>query len=224
MVIGKQGLYLDTNTKIFKVTDYIIGSKAQFSAITCEGHIGSTSLAVAGNAGISGNVGIGGTLTGGSVKTAAGVDLDTHNHDSRYYTETEVNNLLNGKAASNHTHAAANITNLGTNYNTFTTKSVANGTWTNVLSVTLPAGTYIVTAHTSISGTPACRMLLYFGTSSSTTNMGDSIISDDNNNRAICNVCGGVRPTGNTTYYLRCYHSAGSTKTVYCGYDITRIK
>lgn len=28
-----------------------------------------------------------------------------HNHDSRYYTETEVNNLLSGKAAATHTHS-----------------------------------------------------------------------------------------------------------------------
>ena len=30
---------------------------------------------------------------------------DNHNHDDRYYTESEVNNLLNGKANSNHTHS-----------------------------------------------------------------------------------------------------------------------
>ncbi len=29
----------------------------------------------------------------------------SHNHDGRYYTETEVNNLLNGKAAATHTHS-----------------------------------------------------------------------------------------------------------------------
>ncbi|WP_073346055.1 tail fiber domain-containing protein [Bacteroides congonensis] len=35
-----------------------------------------------------------------------------HTHDSRYYTETEVNNLLATKASSSHTHTIANITNL----------------------------------------------------------------------------------------------------------------
>lgn len=35
-----------------------------------------------------------------------------HTHDSRYYTETEVNNLLAAKASSSHTHTIANITNL----------------------------------------------------------------------------------------------------------------
>lgn len=32
--------------------------------------------------------------------------------DARYYTETEVNNLLTGKAAASHTHGTADITNL----------------------------------------------------------------------------------------------------------------
>lgn len=35
-----------------------------------------------------------------------------HTHDSRYYTETEVNNLLATKASSSHTHSIANVTNL----------------------------------------------------------------------------------------------------------------
>ena len=33
-----------------------------------------------------------------------------HTHDNRYYTESEVNTLLNGKAASSHNHSASNIT------------------------------------------------------------------------------------------------------------------
>jgi len=36
----------------------------------------------------------------------------SHLHDDRYYTETEVNNLLATKASSSHTHTIANITNL----------------------------------------------------------------------------------------------------------------
>lgn len=35
-----------------------------------------------------------------------------HTHDGRYYTETEVNNLLATKAGSSHTHTIANISNL----------------------------------------------------------------------------------------------------------------
>lgn len=35
-----------------------------------------------------------------------------HNHDDAYYTESEVDTLLSGKANSSHTHTIANITNL----------------------------------------------------------------------------------------------------------------
>ena len=36
-------------------------------------------------------------------------DISTHTHDSRYYTETEVNTLLDGKSDSDHTHAWSTI-------------------------------------------------------------------------------------------------------------------
>lgn len=36
----------------------------------------------------------------------------SHNHDSRYYTESEVDTKLGAKADSNHTHTIANVTNL----------------------------------------------------------------------------------------------------------------
>lgn len=37
-----------------------------------------------------------------------------HTHDDRYYTESEVDTALAGKAATSHTHAQADITNLVT--------------------------------------------------------------------------------------------------------------
>ena len=38
------------------------------------------------------------------------VSMDGHTHDDRYYTETETNNLLAGKANASHTHPVGNIT------------------------------------------------------------------------------------------------------------------
>lgn len=38
----------------------------------------------------------------------------THNHDDRYYTETEINTKLAGKASSSHTHKKADITDFPT--------------------------------------------------------------------------------------------------------------
>ena len=43
-----------------------------------------------------------------------GAAAASHTHDDRYYTETEIDTKLNGKAASSHTHTIANITNLQT--------------------------------------------------------------------------------------------------------------
>lgn len=50
------------------------------------------------------------TKDGGNAATLGGhaatyFAQSNHNHDSRYYTETEVNNLLSGKAAATHTHS-----------------------------------------------------------------------------------------------------------------------
>ena len=49
----------------------------------------------------------------GSTKAYIGqksISFDGHTHDDRYFTETEVNNLLSGKAASSHSHSASQIT------------------------------------------------------------------------------------------------------------------
>ena len=63
-----------------------------------------------------------------------------HNHDDAYYTETEVNTMLSGKANASHTHTIANITNLqstldgkaaashGTHVSYSTTAPVMDGT------------------------------------------------------------------------------------------------
>ncbi len=37
-------------------------------------------------------------------------NISSHNHDNRYYTETEVNNLLAGKSGTSHSHAWSAIT------------------------------------------------------------------------------------------------------------------
>lgn len=61
-------------------------------------------------------------------------DPNVHTHDDRYYTETETDTLLNGKAASSHTHG--NITNAG-----------AIGTTANLVIQTTTSG--VLTAKTA---------------------------------------------------------------------------
>lgn len=53
----------------------------------------------------------------------------SHTHDNRYYTETEVDTKLGGKANSSHTHTIANITNLQT---TLDGKAASNHSHTTV--------------------------------------------------------------------------------------------
>lgn len=48
------------------------------------------------------------TVTPANIGAAA----SSHTHDDRYYTESEINTKLNGKANSSHTHAAADITSV----------------------------------------------------------------------------------------------------------------
>lgn len=48
------------------------------------------------------------TVTPANIGAAASI----HTHDDRYYTESEINTKLNGKANSSHTHAAADITSV----------------------------------------------------------------------------------------------------------------
>ena len=44
----------------------------------------------------------------------------SHTHDDRYYTESEMNTLLNGKAATSHTHTKSQITDFPTKLSQFT--------------------------------------------------------------------------------------------------------
>lgn len=48
----------------------------------------------------------------GHKHTRADITDFAHTHDDRYYTESEVDDKLSGKAASSHTHAAADITSV----------------------------------------------------------------------------------------------------------------
>jgi len=49
-----------------------------------------------------------------------GAAASSHNHDSRYYTETETNTLLAGKANASHTHTKSQVTDFPTGVSAFT--------------------------------------------------------------------------------------------------------
>ena len=51
-----------------------------------------------------------GATSASAARSALGAAAASHTHDDRYFTETEVNNLLSGKAPSSHNHSASQIT------------------------------------------------------------------------------------------------------------------
>ena len=76
-------------------------------------------------------------------------NISSHNHDGRYYTESEVNSLLAGKAGTSHRHDWSAITGRtpGTSKTVVSNKtvSVANG-WklVNLVSFKVPAGIWLI--------------------------------------------------------------------------------
>lgn len=66
----------------------------------------------------------------GHTHTKAEITDFAHTHDDRYYTETEIDSKLSGKAASSHKHAAADITSVNA--------SAITGT---IAAANLPSGT-----------------------------------------------------------------------------------
>lgn len=86
-----------------------------------------------------------------------------HIHDDRYYTEGEVNNLLGGKAASNHSHSFADITGkpaLGQWVSSCGTTTLATGR-------NVPLSTYI-----SLSGWFFVSGMIRFATNDDSINVG----------------------------------------------------
>lgn len=127
----------------------------------------------------------------------------------------------------NYANTAGAVTNLGTVYSrdTSTTYSLTgSGQWISLASVTLPAGVYVGGCWCKISGTPQSRMVLIFSNSNSATDAGAYHISDDNMDRACCNAPIGLNLGSQTTLYLRCYTSLGSTRAIKHGWYIIRIK
>lgn len=70
----------------------------------------------------------------------------THTHDDRYYTETETDSLLTGKAASSHTHPTTDLTATGGTSTSFLRKdntwaTPTNTTYSEISEAEITAGT-----------------------------------------------------------------------------------
>lgn len=65
-VTGLQSLYIDSNTNMLRVPNYLVGTNAQFEYADFTTMLGAQQLAVAGNAGIGSNLRVGNVLNVGS--------------------------------------------------------------------------------------------------------------------------------------------------------------
>lgn len=62
----------------------------------------------------------------GHTHTRANITDFSHTHDDRYYTESEINIMLNGKANSSHTHSTSQVTGLKSGATTQITSGSSN--------------------------------------------------------------------------------------------------
>lgn len=101
------------NTSITNITNGTTVVKKSEHAVTADSADSATQLSAAKTISLtgdaSGSVAFDGTK---DVSIAVTVADDSHTHDNRYYTETEIDTKLSGKSDTGHTHTIANITNL----------------------------------------------------------------------------------------------------------------
>ena len=87
-----------------------------------------------------------------------GASPSSHNHDDRYYTESEVDSKLSGKANSTHTHTIANVTDLQAALNNKSNTDHSHNTHTQLsmsntdLNTIKTAGWYY--GHTGMTNAP----------------------------------------------------------------------
>ena len=101
----------DNVPESLKASKLVVGLTKGFlrgKALSVEGHAHSASNITSGTLSIA--RGGTGATSAAAARSALGAAAASHTHDDRYYTESEVNNLLSGKAASSHNHNASNIT------------------------------------------------------------------------------------------------------------------
>lgn len=123
---------------------------------------------------------------------------------------------------------AMNLGAIGTYYNNESASvSTSSGTAKNLLSRTLPAGTWLITGSCEFPANTTGRRAIQL----STTSAGDAIQttardvqSPVNGGPTICNFTTIVQPTANTTYYLVGYQNSGSALNVKPQMQCVRIK
>lgn len=120
------------------------------------------------------------TVTPANIGAAAA----SHDHNDIYYTETEINSLLAGKAASTHSHAIADVTNLQSSLDAINDEldgsikslSVSGKTITYTMNNGTTGSITTQDTNTKVTNTLATTTKAYVtGTTSNTTNTGTQV-------------------------------------------------
>ena len=147
---------------------------------------------------------------------------ETVDREVLHFGSGGVAHLKNGLILGGHSSVVGTTVGIGE-----TTKSVPNATVTAMTSLTLGAGTWVVTGgirfeNTFVSG---CHLAVNIESTSANGNFFAAKSVRDNHASAtvVVRLTEVVSPTANTKYYLNCYHNCGAAKTVYYHMRAVRI-
>ena len=159
-------------------------------------------------------------------------NISSHNHDGRYYTESEVNSLLAGKAGTSHRHDWSAITGRtpGTSKTVVSNKtvSVANG-WklVNLVSFKTPPGVWLIMVQAYWDGfgvatvAQNARGLYISNSTTSISNQADERIAHESHYAH--QMYGIVRTNAEQTFYILARQNFSSAINVTVFADMVRL-
>ena len=159
-------------------------------------------------------------------------NISSHNHDGRYYTESEVNSLLAGKAGTSHRHDWSAITGRtpGTSKTVVSNKtvSVANG-WklVNLVSFKTPPGVWLILVQAYWDGfgvatvAQNARGLYISNSTTSISNQADERIAHESHYAH--QMYGIVRTNAEQTFYILARQNFSSAINVTVFADMVRL-
>ena len=159
-------------------------------------------------------------------------NIASHTHDGRYYTETEVNNLLTGKAGTSHSHDWSKITGRtpGTSKAIAANKkiSVAGG-WklVNLVSFKTPPGVWLILVQAYWDGfgvatvAQNARGLYISNSTTSISNQADERIAHESHYAH--QMYGIVRTNAEQTFYILARQNFSSAINVTVFADMVRL-
>lgn len=155
---------------------------------------------VSGNANISGSLGVtNGIESTGNITSGGAV--------------TGVNGYFTNLTIGNHATAVGSLSSTGP-----ASKSVSTGTCTSLRSLSLTAGTWILTGGVGFENNFVSGSHLAVNLSTTSGDAGFTTQNSIRDNHASATVyeqiVRAVTLTGSATYYLNCYHTCGASKTV----------